>query len=291
MHHILSPQPLASGHNTPSVSVLTEPHMARIRYVGEISHAGADQLEHALDIHRSYYHYRLFDVCWDSQGGCVWAMRRIMSLLDRLRMQGTEISTSSAAGAFSAAAVLLSYGPWGERSVAPHTQLLYHRTGAHATSQRVTESDASKLKTQLKQLDAELIDFLLCSALRSVGGSGLQIAVMSRSAWLAEHWSQVTQDYAQRGGSAGFILQGQRPPAWVSPSKLQTCSNEAQWLDGYRSLLSQMLSKEQGISPLQAWCWGLIDRIHGVLDMTSVDREYPQLVPCHEEAPLQDRPC
>lgn len=255
----------------PVVRVVTEPHKALVRYQGDICHHGADQLEQQLALHADYYHYTAFDLGWDSNGGCALAMRRIMDAMQRLHAKGFEVTSSASGRACSAAAVLLSGGAWGSRSVKPHTTLLYHRAGFLSASHRLTEGETRQITRELKRLDAELIDGLLSSGLRAVGSRGLQETVTTRCRWLQDHWSTVIECLSLCGGHAGLVSR-RSVPAWLAPTRLQDCRDPGLWLEAYRNLLASMLNRDQAISPLQAWGWGLVDTVEGVVEHDSPNR-------------------
>ena len=248
------------------VSTWTGPHHAVIQYSGPIAQVGADHLEDALLRCRNYYYYKAVDIRWESDGGCVHTMRRIMGLMNLLRGEGVRITTSTSTKACSAAAVLLSAGHWGHRHAKAHTLLVYHRAGWSASSGRITESEVNRMSAELKHIDSAMIDMLLFSGLNAVGANGLRDTVTDRCQWLHQHWSDVAHRHAQLGGDAWWARNHAKPPSWLQPSRLERLNETPRWLTAYRGMLAQIMSEDQPMSPLQAWCWGLIDAVDGVVD-------------------------
>lgn len=255
--------PATVGQPAPEVRVTAQPlpQQALVWYHGPITEEGADELQQVAQTCLDYYHYDQLDLGWTSPGGSVVGMRRIMGSMQAWRRRGVRVRTQAHRMACSAAAVLLSLGDWGRRSAQPHAELLYHRVGVLTRDwQRVTEADAWRMRTQLKRLDEDMVQTLLGHALSHVGAEGLQRTVQRRTDWLRAHWADVRQRCVQAGG---LIDAHAGLPAWLKrPAPRRS---DKTWLAAYEHGLQGLLAADQAISPLQAWCWALIDEVEQVV--------------------------
>ncbi len=143
-----------------------------VRYTGEVSSDSVFRLADIIDLGMEYYGYRRIDLHIDSAGGSGPAL---LYLVDRLsawsEVPGFTLHTRGLTMVASAAAVLLSLGTVGRRTVGLSTVLLWHNARVIITAPVAwTRRELLREATTLTAVDRRVTHLLARHVLSGTGG-------------------------------------------------------------------------------------------------------------------------
>jgi len=146
-----------------------EHHHAHVDYPREVTVANSLKLANFLREMADDYFYKTINIeILDNAGGDVSGMRMLQSRFRQLQERDITIATKGFGMIASAAAVTLSCGSLGHRSVGEDAMLLYH-LGRVSAGEHMTASKAKMISSRLDVLDQKiilsLIDHILPSAI------------------------------------------------------------------------------------------------------------------------------
>jgi ATP-dependent Clp protease protease subunit len=145
------------------VSTILDAKLPVIRLTGEIDMPVAFGLLDEVKLLHGYYQFRHIELQIDSPGGSADALHHLVQSLEPWRSgNGRTLSTMGLNEIASAAAMLLSLGTIGHRSVSSHSRLLYHairRVEREGMSQTVAQMRATTRR--LGRWDGCFMDMLV----------------------------------------------------------------------------------------------------------------------------------
>ena len=255
-------------------SLVTQRDEMRIIYSGDISARAAQSLQQTIPHLVNYYEYERVTWVWESDGGEAAGAQAIWGLMQQLRLQGVRQCCLSDHKAMSAAAVLLTLGDWGERTVTPNTQLLYHYARLLAPGGApIDQQGAARIMRRLNNVDKALLDTIVNHVSNGQDVAGLRSTLQHRTTWLRENWSDVCHHWQQQRALCSGVDLSTSQPRWLANAARESAVTNDQWLMNYRRALGRLFAEDRPTSPLRAWCLGLIDQVHGI---TPSGRETPQ---------------
>jgi ATP-dependent protease ClpP protease subunit len=248
-------------------------HEASIAYTGTVTKAGAMALEQQLEQLFGYYRYSRIHLTLESPGGSIDALEYIVRQMHCWEQQGRVVAVQSTFECASAAAVLLAFGLWGERSVDRHTYLLWHSARIDsAPLGRVTAASSGNLHQGLSRVDSKMLDLLLNRMQTQAGGAqALADLIGCRVAYVQSHWKEL----ATATSSLTMEHDGNRNPDWLKTlQKLVLRDSDPQkLLASIKKHLSTRLQSEVRMHLCEAYCLCLIDEIREVIHADSPQQD------------------
>jgi hypothetical protein len=246
------------------------PDSARLTMAGPLTPAVVLDMRREFRTAIEYYRYERIEIEIHSPGGDVHALRALVIEMQWLRSNGCVIATTAILEAGSAAALTLSMGDVGFRTVQQYTNLLFHHARVMQHGERhMTAINANAAAQQLHRLDVQFVGMLV-SHLRSARGGpqALAMAGLERCKALQLKADTVAQELGPEASiSANFAQKGRSgagKDAWFKStvaayqSVLKSGSAKA-----FTSLLAAFFALDDRMPLEMAWCLQLIDSVEG----------------------------
>ncbi len=231
----------------------TESEVATIVLNEEISEDSALKLRELMKSAHEYWKYDKLKLEINSPGGDLIALTAIVEELQRWRSHG-KVQTVGLLRVASAAAVALTIGDIGGRSVHRYTQLVYHHSRFVTPGQSAfTAQKAVHAARQLGSADEMVLDMVVdhlvggLGSVTKVGSTGLNRCAVLRAC----------KDASGRGSLAnmGRGLQ--------VIERAYEKARDRDDLKPYRKLLVQLFDRDQPMDLDLAWALQLIDEVTG----------------------------
>jgi ATP-dependent protease ClpP protease subunit len=234
---------------------------------GEITSTAVQALVRELDCGFDYYQYPAITVELNSPGGEYIAMRTLLDTFKSRRQANFEIYVHASHLCASAAALVLAHGPWGTRSIEPHTHLQFHWARATLQVGQVLTSDmAASLARGLSTVDKRTLECLVAGMSEGAGSSrALVDSMASRLGELLANWDGVAAALHRDAGQVPAMKL-----VWVKElqSHLKRWSaetNPVKRLAAIVSCLNTRFEKDSAMDLREAYALCLVDRVAGVL--------------------------
>jgi ATP-dependent protease ClpP protease subunit len=254
-----------------SIAMECRPDDALLTLHGPVAQDSALALRQHLDQARGYWHYKRVVLEINSPGGELLALRAMAHDIHRWREQGGEFITEGRMAVASAAALALSLGDVGQRTVQPHTQLVYHHTRVQGNGDApLTAEHAVAAAQQLNRADQGLLDALVNHLVAGFGGEqALGEAGLERCRRVQAHQGNI---HKALGHESGLVtLAASRRNSKIGPPKLlrQMESSFQQALEkerttAFRELLSALFAQDRRMPVDVAWALLLVDVVEGI---------------------------
>lgn len=207
-----------------SVTFTPKANQAEIQICGEVNQATALLLREALREAREYWHYDHLVLQINSPGGELLALKALMHEARWWRQRGGTLATEALLQAGSAAALALSLGDVGHRSVQPYTELLYHHTRLLAAGEfHLTAHHAEAAQRRLRQVDHELLHTLVGHIADGFGGvEALARAGVERCRKLSASADVVAQALGRAAGLCGQGRRTSKDPASLMLKRMES---------------------------------------------------------------------
>ena len=127
-----------------------EQHKLRASYDGAVDPPGALRLARVIELAFGYYRYPTLELAIESPGGMADALVPMAAAFQRWQARGHTIEVRSTFQCASAAALLLTGGTWGGRSVMPGTALVFHFPRVMVSRAVIKSSAAMNISRRLR---------------------------------------------------------------------------------------------------------------------------------------------
>lgn len=246
------------------------PTFARLTMTGALTSAMVLDMRRQFRIAVEYYKHDLIEIEIDSPGGDAGALRALTIEMQWLRANGCAIKTTALMEACSAAALTLSMGDVGMRTVQPYTNVLFHNARATPQGERaMTAIGALAAAGHLQRLDGQVVELFVNHLTNARGGlQGLAMAGLIRCQTLQREATTVVRELGNEASISADL--GQKSKArtnkdgWV---KSTTVAYEHILKSGngraYTSLLSALFALDERMPSEMAWALQLIDGVEG----------------------------
>lgn len=246
---------------------------------GEINEQMALGFEKGLKKLFGYYHYERVTLRINSPGGMLSALRHMLEYIQNWREKGHQIETEGSFCAASAAALLLTFGAMGTRTVHRHTHVLFHNTRIGGTSSAITAGGASYLASMLKTSDEGMLKRAANHIVSSLGGTDAQ-----RDEGIAR--CEILRTNSQSIAHALGSHDGGKPLRWLKPVlSMYRETQGKKTSSGYLRYLEKRFDQDFAMDLREAYALGLIDRVHGVPDLQLLQAKTMDRMP--QRPPLQ----
>lgn len=252
-----------------SMSFTPKANQAEIQICGEVNQATALLLREALREAREYWHYDHLVLQINSPGGELLALKALMHEARWWRQRGGTLATEALLQAGSAAAIALSLGDVGHRSVQPYTELLYHHTRFLAAGEfHLTAHHAEAAQRRLRQVDHELLQTLVEHIADGLGGiETLARSGIERCQRLSEGADAVAQALGRAAGLCGHGRRGSKDPASLMLKRMESVYQKVlakRSLEPMIGLLADIFERDAPMPVDVAWGLLLIDAVETV---------------------------
>ncbi|MBV5347068.1 ATP-dependent Clp protease proteolytic subunit [bacterium] len=238
-----------------------EDDQGKIELNGEINEALALGLEGGLQTLFGYYKYERVTLRINSPGGMLVALRHILEYVQFWRERGHRIETEASFCAASAAAMLMTFGDVGTRTVHRHTHLLFHHTRIGGTSSAITAGGANYLASLLKNSDAGMLKQAVNHIISNLGGIDAH-----RDEGLARCELLLTK--SESIANALGLHDGGRQPRWLKPlCNMYRDSEGKKNAAGYFRYLEKRFDQDSTMDLREAYALCLLDQIHGISEL------------------------
>ena len=147
------------------------PDSARLTMAGPLTAEVVLAMRREFRTAVEYYRYERIEIEIHSPGGDVHALRALVIEMQWLRANGCVIATKAMLEAGSAAALTLSMGDVGLRTVQQYTSLLFHHARVMQHGERhMTAINANAAAKQLHRLDEQFVGMLVDHLQSARGG-------------------------------------------------------------------------------------------------------------------------
>ncbi len=231
---------------------------ATLEMNAEVTEGLALAIEAGLEKLFNYYQYERIILRVNSPGGPLSALRHILEYMQVWRDKGLKIETEVTFCAASAAAVLLSFGEVGTRTVHKHSTVLYHHSRIGGNASVITASGANYLATLLKSTDQSIVTRLVSHI--ASGNGGIQKFCHQgslRCEMLSSNSMDIAQQLELNAGPIALRWLKQTTTMYRDVGKKKS-------LDVYRRHLSKRMDEDSAMDLREAYALCLIDSVHGV---------------------------
>lgn len=162
---------------------------------GTISTQSMRQLASEIRLGFDYYKFSDVTVTLDSPGGEYVAMRSLLEVIGKRKVENCNVHVRAGQQCASAAALLLAHGKWGTRFVEPTTRLLFHWARASFKDGLTVTSDvAASLAHGLSNADRQVLECLVDSLSDGAGSTALLVTeIQKRLDSLMQNWGTVAR--------------------------------------------------------------------------------------------------
>ena len=239
------------------------PHEATIDWNGCFTLDGAARFSKILDNLFGYYLYRSVTVNLESPGGQVVGLDYMLRAVDSWKRKGRNLAVRSTFECASAAALFLSYGKWGSRTVDKQTNLVFH--GARFDPRSFSEFSAissSLASRHMSEMDNRIVEHLTTSLTTSAGSAeALRSLLFDRIQYVASNWEEIVYSMS----SLTFHDENTRKPQWIkSIQKVGSTSDPKAFLPAYIGYLSRRFQSDSRMDLREAYSLCLIDEVGDV---------------------------
>lgn len=253
-----------------SITVEHRPHEALLRLHGPVTQDALLTLRQHLEQARSYWQYSRVVLEINSPGGELLALRALATEIERWRKHG-QFATTGYMSVASAAALALSLGDIGERSVECFTHLVYHHTRVMGAGESpLTARHADATAKQLSRADRMLLEDLVDHLVRGLGGErALGEAGLERCRRLQHSAEEIRCAMRNDAGLSASVSAG--PGRKIATPKLlrriesayQRAQDHGQ-VGSFLDLLADLFAQDCRMPVDLAWTLLLIDKVEGV---------------------------
>lgn len=258
------------------VNLTLQDHIAVINVSAEISESTAMAVEAALEKVGAYYQYERILLRVNSGGGLLRALRHMLDAIQNWREKGIRIETEVTFCAASAAAVLVSLGELGTRTVQRHSSLLYHHARLAGSDSAITATGANRLASLLESSDQKLMDRMITHMVDGSGG-------IQHFARQGQMRCELLGDKSAEIAVALELPLEKKNPSWLK--EITKVFNEVEAkgaLSSYQRYLAQRMEIDTAMDLREAYALCLIDRVHRVPSLQLPDTRRP--TPIREHA-------
>jgi ATP-dependent protease ClpP protease subunit len=239
------------------------PHIGTVRLEGPVDTHSSAALCDVLDILLRDYRYNEARLEFESPGGDLNAMRQIQRAIQKAKAEGVVVQTHTHGRAASAAAMLLSMGTIGQRSINPEAHLLYHHSRMMAPQgMPLTAEMAGSAQEQIDRCDRWLLDSLQKELCQGAGGpAALVNLIVERSQRMLARYDVLVSDlYVVPPSAAQQRAEKQTLKQLV---ELQAKSVDAA-VKAHGSVLRKLFDRDRSINCLLAYAMLLIDKVEHI---------------------------
>lgn len=236
----------------PPLCLSLEENEARLEINSEISEALALGVEAALGRAFGYYKYEALNLRINSPGGSLLGLIHVLQCVQTWRLKGHQVHTQASFLAASAAALLLTLGEVGTRTVQKHSRLVFHHTRIGGSQTEITACVADNMATNLRRQDHRLLQRMASHVTERFGGTdGLTQEGLARCAHLRHSADYVAQD---------LDLEPQKNRKWLTriEKSYRDCTTRGSTAP-YQNLLAGRLKMDTGMDLREAYALLLID--------------------------------
>lgn len=252
-----------------TIAMQCRPDDALLTLHGPVTQDCALALRQNLDQAHGYWRYTRVALEINSPGGELLALRAMAHEMQRWRQQGGVFITQGRMAVASAAALALSLGDVGQRTVQPHTHLVYHHTRVLGSGDApLTAEHAVAAARQLNQADEGLLDVLVAHLVKGFGGErALGEAGLDRCRRVQAQQVAIHKALGHESGLvavAGRSLKAGLPKLILQMEKAFEQAVEKSSIRAFRQLLSQLFTQDNRMPVDVAWVLLLVDVVEGV---------------------------
>jgi ATP-dependent protease ClpP protease subunit len=239
---------------------------------GAFTQAAILELRDAIQEAADYWRYDHLVLEINSPGGELLALKALMHEARQWRLRGGTFKTVGLMQVASAAAITLSLGDMGTRTVHPYTHLLYHHARVSGEGRyTLTAIDAEASQKKLRQADRQMMSTLVQHIAMGLGGVATMAHIgLSRCEWLRQHAAAIANELGDTEGLCANFRQGPKQPTPLVLKQMERAYQKAadqNQADPMIEILAAIFERDERMPLDMAWGLLLIDNVAGAVHL------------------------
>lgn len=238
------------------------------------------ELRDAIQEAADYWRYEHLVLEINSPGGELLALKALMHEARQWRQRGGTFKTVGLMQVASAAAITLSLGDMGTRTVHPYTLLLYHQARVNGEVGQMTAMVAELRQKKLRQADQYIMSTLVQHIADGLGGvANMARMGQARCEWLRQHAAAIASELGDSEGLCANIRPGPRQPTPLVLKQMERAYQKAadqNQADPMIDMLAGIFERDERMPLDMAWGLLLIDNVAGAMHLQPLVESEPQ---------------